>query len=180
MVLSRCQPNLGGHRDNTIGSTPQHNGPDTDWVRFLRERRFGYQFELAAHNGCSAELRRDGARLLENLDAFFSDYQPQPSLLHGDLWGGNHAYLEDGTPTMFDPAVYYGDREADIAMTELFGGFGSAFYAGYTAAWPLDPGYAVRKTLYNLYHVVNHFNLFGGGYQSQAQGMVRRLLTEVR
>jgi fructosamine-3-kinase len=101
-----------------------------------------------------------------------------PSLLHGDLWSGNAAALESGEPVVLDPAVYYGDREADIAMTELFGGFNTRFYKAYRAAWPLDPGYGVRKNLYNLYHVLNHLNLFGTGYLSQAERMHRMLLAE--
>ena len=113
---------------------------------------------------------------MEKLPDYFGDYHPAPSLLHGDLWGGNHAYAEDGTPVLFDPAPYYGDRESDLAMTELFGGFDRAFYAAYRAAWPLDAGYARRKALYNLYHILNHANLFGGGYARQAEGMMQRLL----
>ncbi|MCO6413095.1 MAG: fructosamine kinase family protein, partial [Thiogranum sp.] len=96
------------------------------------------------------------------------------------LWSGNYSFTQAGEPAIFDPAVYYGDRETDLAMTELFGGFGQRFYAAYRNAWPLDSGYDVRKVLYNLYHILNHFNLFGGGYQSQAQGMIDRLLSETR
>lgn len=117
-----------------------------------------------------------GERLLDELPAFFEGYIPQPSLLHGDLWSGNHAYLSDGTPTIFDPATYYGDRECDIAMSELFGGFPSAFYDAYRSAWPLDAGYEKRRDLYNLYHILNHANLFGGGYVRQAEGILKRLL----
>ena len=98
--------------------------------------------------------------------------------MHGDLWGGNFAATGQDEPVIFDPAVYYGDREADIAMTELFGGFGPRFYAAYKEAWPLDPGYETRKLLYNLYHILNHFNLFGGGYAAQAEHMIDRLLAE--
>jgi len=119
-----------------------------------------------------------GERLLDALPALI-DHDPVPSLLHGDLWGGNLAFDSEGKPVIYDPAVYYGDREADIAMTELFGGFGSEFYAAYNDAWPLDAGYKTRKTLYNLYHILNHLNLFGGGYGSQAEGMMSRLLAEV-
>jgi protein-ribulosamine 3-kinase len=108
------------------------------------------------------------------------DHGPAPSLLHGDLWTGNLGYLPDGTPAVFDPAVYYGDREADLAMSELFGGFGRDFYAAYRDAWPLDAGYGTRKTLYNLYHILNHLNLFGGGYLGQARAMIDRLLAEIR
>lgn len=165
----------GWHRDNTIGSTPQPNGRDDDWVRFLAEKRIGFQLGLAERNGYGRELRADGEALLARLADFFTDYAPVPSLLHGDLWGGNFA-AADGEPVIYDPAVYYGDRETDIAMTELFGGFGAEFQAAYREAWPLDAGYAVRRDLYQLYHVLNHLNLFGGGYLSQARALLRRLL----
>lgn len=173
------QAQFGWHRDNTIGSTPQINTPDSDWIRFWRDRRLGFQLDLAARNGWGGELQGLGERLLSSVAALFQGYRPQPSLLHGDLWSGNHGYVADGCPVIFDPALYYGDREADLAMTELFGGFGADFYAGYRAAWSLDAGYAVRKQLYNLYHVLNHLNLFGGGYQSQAVSLLRRLLAEI-
>jgi len=168
---------FGWERDNTIGSTEQHNTPARDWIEFWRERRLRFQLDLAARNG--ARLQERGERLLDSFQQLFEDYAPVASLLHGDLWGGNYAYTDDGRPTLFDPAVYYGDREADIAMTELFGGFGADFYAAYAQAWPLDPGYKTRRILYNLYHVLNHFNLFGGGYLGQAQGMIDRLLAEL-
>jgi fructosamine-3-kinase len=172
------QARYGWRRDNTIGSTPQINSQETDWVVFYREHRLRYQLRLAADNGYRGNLQDQGERLLDRLPAFFVSYHPTPSLLHGDLWGGNHAALADGTPVVFDPAVYYGDREADIAMTELFGGFGPGFYSAYRAAWPLDPGYRVRKDLYNLYHVLNHLNLFGGGYRGQAERSIDRLIAE--
>lgn len=173
------QSQFGWKRDNTIGSTPQRNNPATDWLCFFRQHRLGYQLDLAERNGWGGELLGLGATLMARLDGLFDGYCPRPSLLHGDLWSGNHAYLTDGTPTVYDPAVYFGDREADIAMTELFGGFGREFYAGYRAAWPLDPGYATRKTLYNLYHILNHANLFGGGYGHQAVSMMQQLLNEL-
>jgi protein-ribulosamine 3-kinase len=166
----------GWTRDNTIGSTPQVNTPTADWVEFLRRHRLGFQLELAAHNGHGDALQRAGADLLARLPEFFTDYRPAASLLHGDLWGGNASATVDGEPVIFDPAVYYGDREADVAMTELFGGFPRAFYAAYEAHWPLDPGYRRRRDLYNLYHVLNHLNLFGGGYRAQAQSMIGALL----
>lgn len=171
---------FGWGMDNTIGSTPQINTPCADWIEFWRERRLRYQFDLARENGWDGKLQRYAEQLLEDLGSFFSAYSPRPALLHGDLWSGNHGYLTDGQPVIFDPAVYYGDREADIAMTELFGGFSADFYAGYRAVWPLDAGYAVRKKLYNLYHILNHLNLFGGGYQGQALDLSERLLAELR
>jgi len=121
-----------------------------------------------------------GEKLMDTLPAFFENYTPQPSLLHGDLWSGNHAYLADGTPAIFDPASYYGDRECDLAMTELFGGYSADFYAAYRAAYPLDAGYATRRDLYNLYHILNHANLFGSSYARQAEQMMQRLLADIR
>jgi fructosamine-3-kinase len=169
---------FGWHRDNTIGSTPQPNTPSSSWVDFWRENRLGFQLRLAARNGYGGSLQRGGERLLESFHHLI-DHDPKPSLLHGDLWGGNIAYDQEGQPVIFDPAVYYGDREADLAMTELFGGFSNAFYDAYREAWPLAPGYTTRKTLYNLYHVLNHLNLFGGGYLGQASSMIDRLLAEI-
>jgi fructosamine-3-kinase len=113
--------------------------------------------------------------LLDNLGYFFSDYWPEASLLHGDLWSGNWA-ASNGDPVVFDPAVYYGDRESDIAMTRLFGGFGKAFYESYNAAWPLPAGHKERIELYQLYHVLNHLNLFGQGYLGRAQDIIRHLI----
>lgn len=171
-------PEFGFTLDNTIGSTPQPNGWNPEWISFWGERRLGFQLRLAMRRGYGGRLQMQGEKLLEILPVFFGGYAPRPSLLHGDLWGGNHAYLRDGAPVIFDPAPYYGDREADLAMTELFGGYSSEFYAAYRAAYPLDAGYATRKTLYNLYHVLNHANMFGGGYARQAEGMMQLLLAE--
>jgi protein-ribulosamine 3-kinase len=170
---------FGWYRDNTIGATPQSNRQHDDWVGFWRDERLGAQLLMAANNGASRVLLQQGERLLAAFPRLFDGYTPVPSLLHGDLWSGNYATTLDGTPTIFDPAVYYGDREAELAMTELFGGFGDDFYAVYNEAWPLDPGYRQRKTLYNLYHILNHFTMFGGGYAGQAEGMMGRLLAEL-
>jgi fructosamine-3-kinase len=170
---------FGWHRDNTIGSTPQSNGRMNDWVAFFRDRRLRYQFDLAARNGYGGRLQRRGLTLLDGLAPLFTWYRPRPSLLHGDLWGGNWGTDEFGEPVIFDPAVYYGDREVDVAMTRLFGGFGAQFYAGYQTTWPLDPGAPVRTELYNLYHVLNHVNLFGDAYLAQAERMVDKLLAQL-
>ncbi len=179
-ALHRClAPRFGLARDNFIGSTPQPNGEGGDWMAFLRDRRLGFQFELAARNGHGGRLQARGRRLLELLDVFFATYQPSPSLLHGDLWGGNWGVDGRGEPVIFDPAVYHGDREADLAMTRLFGGFGPAFYAAYVREWPLDAAAGTRRDLYNLYHVLNHLNLFGGGYPAQAEDMIDRLLAAI-
>ncbi len=174
-----CAPRFGWHRDNTIGSTPQPNAWHEDWVHFLRERRLGHQLRLAAEQGYGGALQRRGERLLAELESFFRDHRPKPALLHGDLWSGNVDYTRSGEPVIFDPAVYYGDAEADLAMTELFGGFPQRFYDAYRAVRPLDPGYPVRRELYNLYHILNHLNLFGSGYLGRAQAMIDRLLAEL-
>lgn len=163
---------FGFAQDNFIGTTRQPNARKADWIDFWREQRLGFQLQLAAKDGHGGQLQSLGEKLLDALPAFFAGYTPLPSLLHGDLWSGNHAFLPDGTPAVFDPAVYYGDRECDLAMTELFGGYPADFYAAYRAAWPLDAGYARRRDLYNL----NHANLFGGGYVRQAEQMMRVLL----
>lgn len=170
----------GWWRDNTIGSTPQINAWNTDWAAFWSEQRLGFQLALAGRNGLSGRLLDKGEQLLDALPLFFSAYAPRASLLHGDLWGGNIGATPEGEPVIFDPAVYYGDRETDLAMTELFGGFSPRFHAAYREDFPPDPGYATRKTLYNLYHILNHANLFGGGYAIQAEGMIDRLLSEIK
>jgi len=171
---------FGWHRDNTIGATPQINTWSDDWLEFWRRQRLGFQLELAARNGAPRRLLDQGARLLADCAPLLAGHQIAPSLLHGDLWGGNAGFDERGDPVLFDPAVYYGDREADIAMTELFGGFGGDFYAAYDAVHRRDDGYQVRRAFYNLYHVLNHFNLFGGGYARQAATMIEELLAELR
>ncbi|MHB8455782.1 MAG: fructosamine kinase family protein, partial [Acidiferrobacterales bacterium] len=171
---------FGWFRDNTIGTTPQINTPTHDWAEFWRERRLGYQLQLAAARGYGGALQRDGDRLLDLLPVLFADHKPAPALLHGDLWSGNFAADRNSEPVIFDPAVYFGDREADLAMTELFGGFPQRFYQAYRESLPLDHGYATRKTLYNLYHVLNHLNLFGGSYLAQAEGMLALILSDLR
>jgi fructosamine-3-kinase len=172
-------PRFGWHRDNTIGATPQRNDWTDAWPEFFARRRLGPQLDLAERHGHGGRWLERGRALSERLDAFFVEHRPQPSLLHGDLWGGNWATDTGGTPVLFDPATYYGDREADLAMTSLFGGFGRAFYDAYQAAWPLDPGAEARRDLYNLYHVLNHLNLFGGGYREQAGTMIERLFAQL-
>lgn len=170
---------FGWDTDNTIGSTLQRNTCEHDWVDFWRTQRLQFQLELAAQNGHGGRLQSQGEKLLDAFPALFADYSPPASLLHGDLWSGNYAFNRSGEPVIYDPAVYYGDREADLAMTELFGGFGADFYATYRANYPLDAGYGVRKTLYNLYHILNHLNIFGEGYRSQAYRMMDALLAEL-
>lgn len=164
----------GWHRDNTIGRTPQTNTCSNNWVGFFRDRRLTFQLELAAQNGYGGELQDEGSRLAERLDRLFENHIPEPSLLHGDLWGGNWA-AANGEPVIFDPAVYYGDRESDIAMTRLFGGFDPAFYQAYEEAWPLAGGHRKRMRLYQLYHVLNHLNLFGGAWLHRSLDLMRQI-----
>ena len=165
----------GWHRDNTIGLTPQHNTWSDDWVEFFREHRLAFQLRLAAENGFTGELQERGAQLLKRLPIYFEGVQPAASLLHGDLWGGNWG-SSGGNPVIFDPAVYFGDRETDLAMTRLFGGFGVAFYDAYESSWPFQDGYRQRQHLYQLYHVLNHLNLFGSGYLGRAFSLIDELL----
>jgi fructosamine-3-kinase len=169
----------GWDRDGTIGSTPQANAWCADWVEFWRERRLRPQYAFAAGNGHYGHLQRDGERLMERVSDLLSGHAPRASLLHGDLWSGNAASDASGSPLVFDPASYYGDREADIAMTELFGGYPVNFYAAYRASYPLDDGYRERSTLYNLYHVLNHLNLFGRAYLLQAKRMTTELVARI-
>jgi protein-ribulosamine 3-kinase len=173
-------PRFGWVRDNTIGRTPQANGWCDDWLEFFRERRLRPQLTLAAHNGFAGLLAAPGERLLASLPRLLDGHAPAASLLHGDLWGGNWLATAEGEPVIFDPAVYYGDRETDLAMTRLFGGFGEAFYRAYEAASPRTPGAGLRGELYNLYHVLNHANLFDGGYARQARAIMERLLAQGR
>lgn len=173
-------PAFGWHRDNTIGATPQPNPRENDGVRFFQRHRLAHMLDLAEAQGLSARTVERGRELVERCPGLFAGYRPVPSLLHGDLWGGNwSAHALTCEPVVFDPAVHHGDREADLAFTHLFGGFGPDFYAAYDAQWPLDGGAAARRPLYNLYHVLNHFVLFGGGYARQASAMIDRLLAEL-
>lgn len=176
---SHTAPRFGWHRDNTIGTTPQGNGWCDDWTTFFRDRRLAPQFELAARNGFGGPLQRQGERLLAGVDRLLRDHRPQPSLLHGDLWAGNAGRLTDGVPAIFDPSSYFGDREADVAMTELFGGFAPEFYAAYDDEAPRPAGHEHRRDLYNLYHVLNHLNLFGASYLGRAAAMTAELVGEV-
>jgi len=159
-------PRFGWHTDNYIGATPQINSWRDDWSVFFNECRLAPQLALAKKNGYAVEIH-GALKVLEG-------HKPKPSLLHGDLWAGNAGFINEG-PVLFDPAVYYGDREADLAMTELFGGFPSEFYRAYNEAWPLDEGYERRRPMYNLYHLLNHLNLFGGGYLGQVKSTLRLL-----
>jgi protein-ribulosamine 3-kinase len=165
----------GWHRGNTVGLTPQHNAWTDNWVDFFREQLLSFQLKLARDNGFSGDLQEKGSQLLKRLPAYFVNRDTPPSLLHGDLWGGNWG-CSNGVPIIFDPAVYYGDRETDLAMTRLFGGFGPEFYRAYESSWALQDGHHERQYLYQLYHVLNHLNLFGSGYLGKAISLMDKLL----
>lgn len=169
----------GWHRDNWLGGTPQCNDWSDDWCEFFREQRLAPQIALARDNGFGA-LAGEAGRLVDALDVLLDGHEPVPSLVHGDLWSGNAALLEGGEPVVFDPAVYVGDREVDLAMTALFGGFDADFYAAYDAAFARPAGHALRRDLYDFYHLLNHVNLFGAGYLRRSERTLTRLLGVAR
>ncbi|MGB3492635.1 MAG: fructosamine kinase family protein [Elainellaceae cyanobacterium] len=164
---------FGWMQDNTIGFIPQKNGWTADWVTFFRDRRMGYQLQLARKRGGHFPKQNE---LMQAIPQLLSDHHPSPALVHGDLWSGNVAMTKADEPVIFDPATYFGDREVDLAMSELFGRFPKEFYTAYHEVYPVEDGYERRKTLYNLYHIINHFNQFGGSYESQANSMIDKLL----
>lgn len=166
----------GRDADNWIGSKPQRNGLYTSWPAFFGQRRLLAQAETVRQRGAwdsawDAPLGRLVTRLGEILPP-----TPHPSVLHGDLWAGNALATADGRFALVDPAVYVGHRETDLAMTELFGGFDSAFYDGYREAWPLEPGYPERREIYNLFHLTNHLT-HGPGYRQPVETTLRRFGT---
>ncbi|MEB3331303.1 MAG: fructosamine kinase family protein [Synechococcaceae cyanobacterium] len=164
---------FGWWRDNVIGSGHQANGWSDDWPRFFAERRLAPQFERLERSGGALA---GSEAVLEGLPQWLGRHSVEACLVHGDLWSGNAGVLADGRGALFDPAIHRGDREVDLAMARLFGGFPAAFFEGYQASWPLPRGHQRRQDLYNLYHLLNHANLFGGGYRHQAQNAIRRLL----
>jgi protein-ribulosamine 3-kinase len=165
----------GLDRDNFIGSSHQINTWSENWPAFFSDRRLSYQANLALKSG---RLPAAWRKRIESIQSRIDELLPnrtdlQPSLLHGDLWAGNVISASSGMPVLIDPAVYYGDREAEIAYTELFGGFSPAFYQAYQAAFPLDPGYTYRRNLYNLYHLLNHLNIFGEMYGPEVDTILK-------
>ena len=166
---------FGFYENNYIGSNPQINIPEEyNWTEFYFNKRILYQYKLAEKTGYATDELRKGINLLEkNINDIIGISAEPPSLLHGDLWGGNYIVDESGNACIIDPAVYYGHREADLAMTKLFGGFNSEFYHSYNEAFPLKEGYLYRENIYKLYHVLNHLNLFGSSYYSQAISLIK-------
>jgi len=174
----------GFAHDNFIGSTRQFNQPlhgpwneavddGSSWPIFFMERRLRFQVQLAAVEGYGSELEHLLDRAETRVIELLSTAIEAPSILHGDLWSGNFLVDDRGEACLIDPAVYYGHREADLAMTRLFGGFEPAFYDAYAEAWPLDPGHEERLPIYQLYHLLNHLNLFGGGYFGQSKRILQ-------
>lgn len=169
---------FGFYEDNYIGSNPQINIADenekSDWVKFYFNKRILFQLQLAEKLGNSTpELRKSISKLEDKIEDIMGNAEEKPSLLHGDLWGGNYMVDENGSAVLIDPAVYYGHREADLGMTKLFGGFSTEFYNSYNEFFPLPDGYEYRENIYKLYHVLNHLNLFGGSYYSQAISLIK-------
>lgn len=167
-----CDPRFGFPIDNYIGSTPQHNAPMGNWAAFFRERRLLPQMKLA-WGMLDEAARRNLTRITERLDALLPELE-FPSLIHGDLWSGNAVCGPDGKAWIIDPAVYVGHFEAELAMTELFGGFPERFYRAYSEVNPIGRGYTERRDLYNLYHLLNHLNLFGLSYLGEIKTVAKR------
>ena len=169
------QDYFGLDHDNYIGSTPQKNTLEKDGIKFFREQRIDFQRQLARRSGLlPVAIDKKLDLLCDDLGNFLNISGEKPALLHGDLWSGNYFPDSEGRPCIFDPAVYYGLREADLAMTELFGRLPQRFYDAYHESFPMNPGYAERKDLYNLYHLLNHLNLFGSSYLASVEQVVKR------
>jgi fructosamine-3-kinase len=171
LLHSAADDRFGADYDNFIGATPQPNPWTESWADFFTKYRLEHMFQLAAKRG---KHFQNEARLLGTVHSHLSSLDISPSLLHGDFWGGNASFDMNGDPVLFDPASYMGDREADIAFTRVFGGFGPGFYEAYRETFP-EPE-PIRETIYNLYHILNHFVLFGGGYGDQADTMIREIM----
>lgn len=159
----------GFDRDNFIGQLPQTNTWTSSWPRFFRKHRLEPQVRMARDQGRWRAAWNQPLKALYRRLPDYMPHQPPASILHGDLWSGNFMVAAVGTPVLIDPAAYYGHREADLAMTELFGGFDDRFYEAYTATWPLESGYETRRDIYNLYHLINHLNHFGKSYASSIE-----------
>lgn len=172
---------FGLYEDNFIGHTHQQNLAQgeqaTDWTKFYFEKRLLFQFKLAESQNLSSSSLKNAFKQIENkIESILKTDDAVPSLLHGDLWSGNYLADENDNPVIVDPAVYYGHREADLAMTKIFGGFSPSFYSAYDEAYPLADGYEYRENIYKLYHILNHLNLFGMNYHGQAVKLLQSYL----
>lgn len=170
------QNNFGFACDNYIGKTVQINAPRNNWGEFFAEQRIGFQLSLLQQKGVPQSLIKKGQQLVQRLPIYLNKHQPRPALIHGDLWQGNYSFDPSGMPVIYDPACYYADHEVDLAMLELFGNPGPAFFKTYSQTYPIENGYTMRKKIYNLYHILNHANLFGGRYISQSEHMIKGLI----
>jgi fructosamine-3-kinase len=162
-----CGERFGWHRDNFLGATPQRNSYSNDWVNFVRDCRLGPMLDqLSRQRAAPRELLDLGERLLLRLDEILATNQ-RPALLHGDLWSGNYLSGAEGFPVLIDPAVYLGDREAEMGMLMLFGSCPQVFYEAYQEVYPFAEGWRRRVKVYRLYHLLNHFVLFGNSYLAE-------------
>ncbi len=179
--LHTCSEKAFGFSDNNfIGLTPQLNHWSESWIDFFVQNRLEFQLKNLKSADSSSILTEKGQLLIDRVADFFISYKPVPALIHGDLWDGNYSFDPAGTPLIYDPACYYADHEAELAMLELFGNPGKAFWQAYQELHPIDIGYSQRRDLYNLYHILNHANLFGGSYYAQAERMIDQLLNQLR
>lgn len=167
---------FGFAHDNYIGKTPQKNTWSKDWGAFFAEQRIGFQLAILERQGVSNRLIKRGRTLIPKLADYLNQHNPKPALVHGDLWSGNYSFVENGKPVIYDPACYFGCHEVDLAMLELFGNPGAAFFSAYQDVYLIAEGYELRKQAYNLYHILNHANFFAGSYVDQSQWMIDELL----
>lgn len=170
--LSHSQPMYGADEDNYLGINLQPNAWHKKWATFFAEQRIGWQLKLLEEKGIRFG---DIEEIVAVIKLRLANHHPRASLLHGDLWRGNLGFCEH-QGVLFDPASYFGDRETDLALTELFGQFPRVFYQGYDAVWPREEGYAERRDIYNLYHQLNHVCLFGEPYAGQAKDSLYRII----
>ena len=175
---TNCQ--FGFQANNYIGKTPQINHWNESWGEFFCNQRLEFQIGLLLDKKPTTELFENWKTLKKLLLAYFNNHQPVPALVHGDLWQGNYGFNRAGKPLLYDPACYYGDHEVDLAMLELFADPGKDFFVNYKKIHNVEVGYKFRKKIYNLYHILNHANLFGGSYLAQSYSRISELISCLR